>query len=309
MSKLLATVDERARSEGDRSRGTMRQPTCRSWMVAVCGVAVLLSGTAVQAASPTNATSSKAAREDAINCIPFERLDPALKDQVVNTVSNATIYRRLPVQVTDCDPDLYLFMVRHPEVVVNIWEIMRISNVALQKTSPNLFSASDGAGTTCQVKFCFSDFDTHVIYAESVYDGPLFAKPIKAQCVLVLKSGYVQETNGRHYVTSRMDTFIHIENAGVELLAKTLQMLIHRSADYNFIETAAFLGTVSRTAEVNPAGMKRLAVKLTNCEPHVRERFGELAGQVGQRARERETIQTSAVEPINSNARRVAQDR
>jgi hypothetical protein len=105
--------------------------------------------------------------------------------------------------------------------------------------------------------------------------------------VLVLKSGYVQETNGRHYITSRMDTFVDIEHAGVELLAKTLQPLVHRTADFNFVETAGFLGTISRTAEVNPTGVSRLSRKLTKLEPQVRDRFAELALDVGQKAQRR----------------------
>jgi hypothetical protein len=108
----------------------------------------------------------------------------------------------------------------------------------------------------------------------------------------------MQETDGRYYVTSRMDTFIQIEHAGVELLAKTLQVLVHRAADYNFVETASFLGTVSRTAEVNSGGMCRLADRLSKVEPDVRDRFTELLVAAGDKARERETVHASAAAAI-----------
>jgi len=265
--------------------------------------ALMVLATTAFAAAPNQATSSRAAREDAIRSIPFDKLDPEMKDKVASAITRTSLYRRLPVQVTDCDPDLYLFLVRHPEVVVNIWEVMKISNVAIVRTGPDTFRASDGAGTLCNIKFCYLSHDTHVIYAEGSYDGPLFNKPIEAKCVLLLKSGYMQETDGRQYVTSRMDTFIQIENAGVELLAKTLQMLVHRSADYNFIETAAFLGTVSRAAELNSPGVCRLAAKLNNCEPSARERFAELAQDVNRKADEREAIQASAVAPLGRSGR------
>jgi hypothetical protein len=254
------------------------------------------------AASPNQATSSRAAREDAIRSIPLDKLDPVMKQKVSATLAGTSIYRRLPVQVTPCDPDLYLFMVRHPEVVVGIWEVMGISNVALARTGPDTFEASDNAGTLCQVKFCYSDHETQVIYAEGSYSGPLFSRPLQARCVLLLKTGYLQETDGRYHVTSRMDTFIEIDHAGVELLAKTLQMLVHRAADYNFVETAAFFGTVSRTAEANPAGMQRLAAKLPNIEPDVRERFAELSVEVNAKARNR-AIPESATMPVSRTTR------
>ena len=255
---------------------------------------LLLCGTFAQGASPNQATSSRAAREDAIRSIPMDRLPPELREKVASTLASTSLYRRLPVQVTQCDPSMYLFLVRHPEVVVNIWEVMNISNVALQRTGPDTFRATDNAGTLCDVKFCYGDEETQVIYAEGAYSGPMFSRPIRARCVLLLKSGYMQETNGQYYVTSRMDTFIQIEHAGVEALAKTLQILIHRSADYNFVETAAFLGTVSRTAEANPHGMRRLADKLTNLDPDVRDRFAELSMKVGEKARARQASTSTA---------------
>ncbi len=261
-------------------------------------VLALTIASAASAASPNQATSSRAAREDAVKSIPLERLDPEMRGKVSATLAGTSLYRRLPVQVTPCDPDMYLFLVRHPEVVVNIWEVMNISNVALKRTGSDTFRASDNAGTNCDVKICYSDPETHVIYAEGSYSGPMFSRPMRARCVLLLKSGYLQETTGEYYVTSRMDTFIQIEHAGVELLAKTLQMLVHRSADYNFVETASFLGTVSRTAQTNPGGMRRLAGKLTNVDPQVRERFGELSVEVGQKA-VRQAAQVSAM-PVSA---------
>ncbi|MEX0677481.1 MAG: hypothetical protein WD063_10430 [Pirellulales bacterium] len=266
------------------------------------GLVVAL-GHAAAAAGADQATSSRAARNDAVRSIPLDQLDPELRDKVAATLTGASIYRRLPIQVIDCDPDMYLFLVRHPEVVVGIWEAMKISNVALARTGPDTFQASDKEGTLCRVKYCYSDHETQVIYAEGSYNGPLFSRPVRARCVLLLKSGYMQETDGRYHVTSRMDTFIEIDHAGVELLAKTLQVLVHRAADYNFVETAAFLGTVSRTAEANSRGMQRLAGKLESVEPEVRERFAELSRQVGEKAESRTAVQTSVAMPFSKNTR------
>jgi hypothetical protein len=255
------------------------------------------------AASPNLATSSRAAREDAVRSMPLDKLDGPMREKVNATIEGTSIFRRLPVQVIPCDPDMYLFLVRNPEVVVGIWEVMKISNVALERTGSDTFRASDNAGTLCNVKYCYSDHETQVIYAEGSYSGPMFNRPVRARCVLLLKSGYMQETDGRYYVTSRMDTFIEIDHAGVELLAKTLQMLVHRAADYNFVETAAFLATVSRTAEVNPPGMQRLAGKLTNVDPQVRDRFAQISVNVGEKAKSREAAQASVAMPVSKSTR------
>lgn len=263
--------------------------------LATIAVAALVFSSRADAASPNQATSSRAARDEAIRSLPFDKLPADVRANVQSTIAATTLYRRLPVQVAPCDPDMYLFLVRHPEVVVNIWEIMQVSNVAIRRTGPDTFRATDNMGTACDIRMCYSDHETQVIYAEGAYSGPMFKQPIRARCVLLLKSGYLQETDGRFHVTSRMDTFIQIEHAGLEVLAKTLQMLVHRSADYNFVETAAFLSNVSQTAEANPAGMQRLAAKLTNVQPEVRGRFAEISLEVGEKARQRQTAQALVV--------------
>src|SRR5690606_41855295 len=67
--------------------------------------------------------------------------------------------------------------------------------------------------------------------------------------VVVLKTATVCETNGRYYVTARLDTFLRVDNAGVELVAKLIQGWVGKTVDHNFAETIGFLGSVSRTAE------------------------------------------------------------
>lgn len=231
-------------------------------------------GSLAQAAEDASkASTSAAARADAAKGIPLDKLDGATRSTVSDIVKKAGIFRRMPVSVVDCDPDLYLFLVRNPEVVVNIWQVMNVTTVSAERVKPGVYKATDGAGTACNIQFVHSSADTHVIVADGAYSGPLFLRPVKCRCVLVLKSGYVKEADGRHYVTSRMDTFIDLDSVGVELFAKTVQPLVGKAADHNFTETSAFFGTLSRAAERNSPGVTRLSSKLNKIDPKVRDEF------------------------------------
>ena len=57
-----------------------------------------------------------------------------------------------------------------------------------------------------------------------------------------------------------------------------------KNVDTNFIQTVAFLGSMSKTAEVNPQGMTRLADRLTHVQPATRQQFGEVIFSVAQRS-------------------------
>ncbi len=234
--------------------------------------------------NPLEASTSDAARKDAVQSIPLDKLAPEDRAKVDSVLSAVSIFRRLPVRVVDCDPDLYLFVVRHPDVVVSIWEMMKVSRLQLRQVDENQFQITEPAGTAAKFSFVYRNHDTHILYGEGTYEGPLMTRPAKGRGVLVLKCGYVRETNGRYYITSRLDCFLTIEPAGIELLGKTVSPLMGKTADNNFVQTVAFIGSLSRTAEVNSRGVQRLAMQLAHVRPDVRVRFAEVAAEVAQKS-------------------------
>ncbi len=237
-------------------------------------------------ADPFKPSVSKASRESALRAIPFDKLDADSRRRVQSVVADVTIFRRMPVRVIQCDPELYQFLMEHPDVVVNIWQVLRLSQISLHQMAPNTYRLSDAAGTEGVVRLVYTSDDTHLMYAEGTYSGPLTAKPVRGQAVLLLKTGYVHEADGRCYITTRLDTFTQVEPGGVELLTKVFQPLLGKIADVNFLQTAAFVGSLSRTAELNSSGVRRLASRLTEVQPEVRDQFAVLAERVAQKAGE-----------------------
>jgi len=234
------------------------------------------------------ATSQRAAREEAIRSIPWKKLADPQRRKLQHVIQNASMYRRLPTRVIDCDPNLFTFLLQHPEVVVDVWQLMGVSKVKLQRVSDQAYQANDGAGTTGNVCYLYADWGPEarnlaVVYAEGAYDGKLFLKPLRAESVIVLKSGAVQETNGRNYITVRVDSFVHIKQMGVEIVAKTVQPWINKTADRNFIETLGFVSTFSQTAEKNPQGMQRLAARLRTVDEPTRDTLVNLCFRAARR--------------------------
>jgi hypothetical protein len=234
-------------------------------------------------ASPFEASTSDAARQDAIRSIPRDKLSQDDWAKVESVASNITIFRRLPVKIVDCDPDLYLFAVRHPDAVVNIWELLKISRLELRQLEENRFRVVEPSGAVGGFEYLYRGHDVHVIYGEGSYEGPLMARPVKGRGLLVLKTGYVRETNDRYYVTSRLDCFLSIDQMGVDLLAKTVSPLMGRTMDHNFAQTISFISSLSRTAELNGRGVQRLGSQLSHVRPETREQFLQVAAKAGQK--------------------------
>jgi len=242
------------------------------------------------AANPGKSTTSRAARENAEQLIPYAKLDETAKKKIKSVVNWHSVFRRLPVEVNQCDPDLYLFLLKHPEVIVNIWDVMGISNVKMDRIDDRSFKATDGAGTTCVAETLYQGSTTHVVYAEGEYVGPVFKRPISARCVLLLKSNFMQTAEGKVYVTNRLDAFVRMDKMGAELVAKIVHPLVGNVADHNFRETAAFLGRLSEVSATKPEGMARLVARLEDIDESTRSEFSRLTFQVAKRMMQRRAL-------------------
>lgn len=256
----------------------------RRLAIIVTALALLGSSVGANAAPFERLATDKRSRQEAIDTIPFDRLSETAQGKLWGVVSRPSLYRQMPVTVVESDPDMYLFLVRHPEVIVNMWQLMGVTKVEVDRTGEYTFGAKDGAGTECDVELVYGDPHTHVYYAEGAYEGSLLRQLIRGRCVLVLRSEFSRTEDQHVFATSTLDMFVQFDNVGAEILAKTLHPLVGKSADHNFIESTRFLGQVSQAAATRANGVKQLAGRLNNIQPDVRDKFLEVAAIASRRA-------------------------
>ncbi len=260
---------------------------------AVRGAGILLFSGLVALASVARAelppaSSTRATRDDAARHIPWDNLDSQNQQLVRQIITDASIYRRLPTRVVDCDPLMFNFLVRHPEVVTDVWRLMGVGVLEVKPLGNSTFAARDAAGTTGKLRYLVEKYNdnarnTLLLYGDGSYTGAPLPRDVDARCLMLVRSGSSVETNGRTYVTAVVDTWVVVDRVGAELIAKSLQPLMAKAADHNFTETMNFVSTFSRTAETNPAGMQRLSEKLTSPDATVRGELVMLSQQVHDR--------------------------
>ena len=243
-----------------------------------------LSGAASQSMGQVEATSSKAARMEALRNIPFNEFTRDASAKLTPVLDRPSIYRRLPVETIECDPDLHVFLVRYPEVIVGIWQMMGITKVSSERVGDFVLKASDGEGTVSNVELVYGTPGLYIYYAEGTYDGPLFHNKINGRCVLVLRSEYGVDTKGNPVVRNQLDTFVKIDNLAANLVAKTFSPIFSNAADHNFVETSRFLSRINEAAAKNSYGVKAMADQMENVSPEVKDKFGRIATVVEDRA-------------------------
>lgn len=272
---------------------TMRTASC--WLLLALAVAAPRSA---QATVLEEATASSAAMAEAQQAMPWNQLSREVRARVQPIVAQPSLYRRLPKKSIVCDPEMHVFLVRHPDVIVNIWEIMGISKVRIQQTGELSYRAVDGAGTFADLQIVYGTPELHVIFARGTYEGPLFRNKLSGDCVLLLRTSFQRGPDGQIVAVNQLDAFVQLENIGLDLIARTLQPVMGKAADFNFVEATGFVGRVSQAAEVNGPGVQRLAGRLTNVPQQTRDEFAEVAAHVAQRAAAR----TANARPVGGPA-------
>ena len=96
-------------------------------------------------------------------------------------------------------------------------------------------------------------------------------------------------------VRCQLDVFVRVENLGADLLTKTLRPIACKMADYNFSESTQFISQVSRASANNGPSMRRLAQRLTDVDPAVRQQFIHLTAAVSDHNLRRVSAEVPAV--------------
>jgi hypothetical protein len=240
------------------------------------------SATQSRGSSLVEGSSDAATRREAERSIPTRDLSTADRRKVSAVLSDVTIFRRMPVQVTSCDPKLHHFMITNPDVTVNVWRELGISALKVKRLGPGTFRAVAPDGSTTDFEFLYSDDETQLIYAVGSYQGPIFKTAVTGGALLLLKCGYIRETDGQYYATSRLDMFLRIDSLALGLFSKTVEPMIAKAAESNFVDCSNFLAQLSTACATRPQTIQKLAAKLDLVDADDRDQFALIAANIAE---------------------------
>lgn len=235
-------------------------------------------------------SSSREARRQAIDAIPLERMPVAARKGVEKTLRSTTLYRRLPIQNFPCDTALLEFALAHPEAIVDVWRVLGISRLTLDPAGPEQWRLSDGYGTVGALRLAHRERrgagGVLVFQGRGGYSGALAPKPLTGSCVLLVRHHPDPPgADGNDRQTVQIDAFLDVDGMGLELVTRSLQPLIVRSAAMNLGEVCVFMESLSAAAARNPAGVVRLTERLARTDPADRATLAGIVRAAGHAAR------------------------
>jgi hypothetical protein len=232
-------------------------------------------------------SSSREARRRAVAAMPLDRMAEPHRRSVEACLRATTLYRRLPVETVVCDAELLDFALAKPEAIVDIWRVLGISRLTLDPVGVGQWRLADGYGTVGVLRLVHSERQGRggllVFHGRGAYAGPLSPKNLTGSCVLLVRyAPAMPAVDGRERQTIQIDSFLDMDGMGLEIVTRTLQPLIVRSAAANLHEICLFMSTLSESARSNPEGVAQLAGRLSQTAPADRQTLATIARQAGQ---------------------------
>ncbi len=249
----------------------MRDATRGGWPWLATTLSLFAALLAQEANANTAAIQQQAERE-----LLSRPLTQRGRAKVREVVRDACFFRRPATDRIQCDPDFYRFVLNCPDVVVDIWRILGVSDIRLRQIGPDQYYADDGSGTTTRLEYLHRGPDSHIVLAEGSYTGPLSLRTIRGTAVLHLQTSYSTGRDGKTLVTHRLDVFVQLQNLGAELLVRGMGGQLGTMTDKNFREVSAFLQSLCGRIESDPDWTSNLTNQLTGVRDETRVQFAHL---------------------------------
>lgn len=226
--------------------------------------------------------------QDSLSKIPWDVLSTDSKIKVRSIVRQPSLFRRMPTQAVYCDPEMYQFLLEHPDLVVGIWERLGVTQISLRELNENRYLMRETSGTVARVEVLHRTRDLCIVYAKGLYRGPFLARAIEGETVLLLRTRFARDSENEPYVVCKLDAFIRIDSLGADFLAKLFSTSLGKIADSNFEQTVAFVGHVSDAASVNSGSVRRIGEQIKGVRSEIRDDFVDVIDRVVMRTARRQ---------------------
>ena len=215
--------------------------------------------------------------------LPWQELTPAAQTKIKSVVADAPLCHRMPRQKIYADPEIYQFLLQHPEMIIGFWEQLGVTQLSLHAVRENQYVLRETDGTVAAVEVLYQTNDLCIIYARGEYRGPLLAKSYQGDVLLVLRTQYARDDMNEPVAVCDLDTFIQINSLGADMLAKLFFSSLTKVADSNFEITIAFVGQVSGAASRTPNALKSTVEDITSVRQEVCTDFCDVVDRVAMR--------------------------
>ena len=177
--------------------------------------------------------------------VPLDELHPALRERVRIVLEHPTLTSRGPLEAFRCHPNLYYWLLDHPDLAVHLWRGLGAKCTEIHRRGDGSFSWKDAQNGEVHWQTIVRSSKQRVWYAEGrVKAGPMLPA-VAIRAVVVLNHQEGSDSKGKPAVRHQMDLILHTDNRAVNLAARLFGASAPRLAEEYVSQLQMFFGALA----------------------------------------------------------------
>lgn len=194
--------------------------------------------------------------------MPFNRMSVGARERANEILNDLSQYRRMPSLQYPVDPNIYQYLINHPDVAVSTWRAMGISQLQMSQVADFEFTASAADGSAGEADVLWRDGNQCLFIVEGKYSSPILPTAIEASALVWLQYRFVRDNKGGYLVNQQVETFIRFPSAAIDTLAKMATRLTNTILDRNVFEVSLYARMMSQASVKDPVWIEQVADRM-----------------------------------------------
>ena len=190
------------------------------------------------------------------------------RSRVLEIVQNPMVFRRGPLEILPCKPELLKWLVDHPQAAAEFWQ-----HLGLEVSDVELIE--DGylcrEGTRALVKFhvVLDTPDMRVLYCVGELKHLLWPQPLRAELVVVQRYKVTRGPEGSRILLQQLEGFASAKGPTVKFAMKLGKQTAQRVVDQSMQEMSIYFAAICRLIELRPGWSIEAAPRIQEKHPHI----------------------------------------
>jgi hypothetical protein len=184
--------------------------------------------------------------------VPVEELPAAVRTKVLRVLERPTLHARGPAETFNCQPEVYHWLVNHPDQVVRLWRALGARCTSIEVEAEGTYRWHDPQAGEIHWYTIVDTPQQHIWYAEGRVRATAVLPASSVQAVVVLQCAEGTDEAGHSAIRHQIDLMVHTDSRALSFAARLFGDSVPRAAEQYIGQMEMFFGGLAWYLQQNP---------------------------------------------------------
>jgi hypothetical protein len=184
--------------------------------------------------------------------VPIEELSPDVRSKALRVLERPTLHARGPAESFNCQPEVYHWLVDHPDQAVVLWRALGARCTSIDAEAEGAYRWHDPQAGEIHWHTIVNTPQQHIWYAEGRVRASAVLPASSVQAIVVLQYAEGTDEEGHPAMRHQMDLMVHTDSRALALAARLFGDSVPHAAEQYIGQMEMFFGGLAWYLDHNP---------------------------------------------------------